>query len=70
MEIFDLYNILDKENINVYNYNWDKVKGRIFELENKYTIAIDYTLIENSIDEKQVLAEELGHYYCRSFILY
>lgn len=66
MEIFDLYNILDKENINVYNYNWDKVKGRIFELEDKYTIAIDYTQIENSIDEKQVLAEELGHYYCNA----
>jgi hypothetical protein len=42
------------------------VKARIFEIENSYFIALDNSKIENSIEEKEILAEELGHYYCNA----
>ena len=54
MDTLSLYKITDNEKINVENYNWTNAKARIFELDN------------NSIEEKEVLAEELGHYYCNA----
>lgn len=64
MEVLDLYNLTDKEKIDVINYKWSKAKARIFEEDNEYSIGIDYSKIANSIEEKEILAEELGHYYC------
>ncbi len=70
MEVLDLYNLTEKEKIDIIDYKWSKAKARIFEESNEYSIGIDYSKIDNSIEEKEILAEELGHYYCRSFILY
>lgn len=64
MEVLDLYNLTEKEKIDIIDYKWSKAKARIFEIDNEYSIAIDYSKIENSIKEKEILAEELGHYYC------
>lgn len=61
-----LYDIALKENIDIDDYRWSSTKARIFEIDNQYSIAIDKTKINNSIEEKEVLAEELGHYYCNS----
>ncbi len=44
----------------------DKYKARIFEIENNYYIGLNNTQINNSIEEKEILAEELEHYYCNA----
>lgn len=66
MEVLDMYKIAENEKIDVFNYRWNNVKARIFEIENSYSIALDNSKIENSIEEKEILAEELGHYYCNA----
>ena len=69
MDILDMYKMAEKEKINILNYSWTNTKARIFEIDNSYYIALDYKQINNTIEEKEIFAEELGHYYCRSFIL-
>ena len=66
MEVLDMYKIAVNEKIDIFNYKWNNVKARIFEIENSYSIALDNSKIENSIEEKEILAEELGHYYCNA----
>ncbi|HJJ14147.1 MAG TPA: ImmA/IrrE family metallo-endopeptidase [Clostridiaceae bacterium] len=66
MEVLDMYKIAENEKIDIFNYKWNNVKARIFEIENSYSIALDNSKIENSIEEKEILAEELGHYYCNA----
>ena len=66
MEILDMYRIAEKEKIEVLNYNWSNTKARIFEIDNNYYITLNYNQIDNSIEEKEVFAEELGHYYCNA----
>lgn len=61
-----LYDIASKENIDIDNYNWSNSKARIFEIDNRYSIALNSNKIDNSVEEKEVLAEELGHYYTNS----
>ncbi len=61
-----MYKIAENEKIDIFNYKWNNVKARIFEIENSYSIALDNSKIENSIEEKEILAEELGHYYCNA----
>ena len=31
----DMYKIAQNENIDILDYNWNKVKARIFEIDNK-----------------------------------
>lgn len=66
MEVLDMYKIAENEKINILNYSWTNTKARIFEIDNNYYIALDNEQINNSIEEKELLAEELGHYYCNS----
>lgn len=61
-----LYDITEKEKISINNYNWETFKAMIFEIDNEYCITLDKTLINSSIEEKEILAEELGHYYCNA----
>lgn len=61
-----LYNIASKENIDINNYKWSNTKARIFEIDNQYSVAINFSKVDNSIEEKEILAEELGHYYCNA----
>lgn len=66
MTNLDMYRIAENENIDIINYNWNNVKARIFELDSNYYIALNSKKINNSIEEKEILAEELGHYYCNA----
>lgn len=64
MELLDMYRIAENEKIDILNYKWTNTKARIFEIDNRYYIGLDDKQINNSIEEKELLAEELGHYYC------
>lgn len=66
MDVLDMYKIAENEHINILNYKWNSSKAKIFEIDNDYYIGINNNNINNSIEEKQILAEELGHYYCNA----
>lgn len=63
MDVLDMYKIAENEKIDILDYRWTNIKARIFEIENNYYIALDNKQIYSSIEEKEILAEELGHYY-------
>ena len=67
MEIEKLYSIADKEKIDVYNYKMQKEKARIISDETGTAIFMNYSDIGSSIEEKELITEELGHYYYSSF---
>lgn len=58
MKLEKLYDIAERENINIINFKM-KNKAIIGCLDNNYTIGMNYSIIENSIEEKTILAEEL-----------
>lgn len=66
MNVLDMYKIAENEKIDILDFNWTNTKARIFEIDNSYYIGLDYKQIYNSIEEKEILAEELGHYYCNA----
>ena len=66
MELTKLYDIAEKENIDIINFKM-KNKAIIGSLDNTYIIGLNYSIINNSNEEKTILAEELGHYYCNAF---
>lgn len=66
MDVLDMYKIAENEKINILNYKWTNTKARIFEINNSYYIAIDNNKIDSNIEEMEILAEELGHYYCNA----
>lgn len=59
MNTLDLYEIIDKEKIDVEDFRWTNTKARIFEIDNQYYIGLDNGQIDDSIEEKEILAEEL-----------
>lgn len=59
MDNLDLYQIADKEKIDIESYKWTNSKARIFEINNNYYIGINYNNIDNHTEEKEILAEEL-----------
>ncbi len=62
MNLGNLYEIIDRENIEINNSKMKNTKARI--INDCYTcIFIDYSKINSYIEEKCILAEELGHYY-------
>lgn len=63
MELTSLYNIAEKENIKVYNWQIKDVNGMYLNYYNINAIALNYDKLGTYIDEKCTLAEELGHYY-------
>lgn len=58
MELNKLYNIADRENISVIPFKM-KNKAIIGKVDKKYYIGLNYSNINNSREEKEVLAEEL-----------
>lgn len=66
MEISRLYDLCEKENIDINNYKMKKTKARIIE-DNSTSIFMDYSKINSKTEEKCLLAEELGHYYHNSY---
>ncbi len=59
MNTIDMYKIADNEKIDILNYKWTNAKARIFEIDNNYYIGLNNSQINNSIEEKEILAEEL-----------
>ena len=65
MELNKLYDIAEKENIDVIDFKM-KNKAIICKVDDNYHIGLNYHKINNSVQEKEILAEELGHYYCNA----
>lgn len=66
MDLVSLYKVVNNEKIDIDNVKWTNSKARIFQIDSQYSIGIDYSKIDNSIEEKEIIAEELGHYYCNA----
>lgn len=63
MELNSLYNIAEKENIKIYDWQIEDVDGMYLNYENINAIALNYDKLGTYVEEKCTLAEELGHYY-------
>lgn len=63
MNLNDLYNITEKEKIPVYNWYIEDVNGMYLNYHNINAIALNYDQFGTYMQEKETLAEELGHYY-------
>lgn len=63
MNLNDLYNIAEKEKINVYDWYIENAYGAFINIDKINAIALNYHELGTSIEEKETLAEELGHYY-------
>jgi hypothetical protein len=61
-DLNDLYNELEKYNIPVVKVNFQNKKAGIITNGNDTVIAVDYKKIENSKEEKMIIAEEKAHY--------
>lgn len=59
MNTLDMYRIAENENIDILDYKWSNTKAKIFEIDNAYYIGLYNDKIDNSIEEKEILAEEL-----------
>ena len=65
MELNKLYSIADKENISIFDAKM-KNTAIICKVDDNYYIGLNYRKMDNSVQEKEILAEELGHYYCNA----
>lgn len=63
MELNSLYNIAEKENIKIYDWQIEDIDGMYLNYENINAIALNYDRLGTYVEEKCTLAEELGHYY-------
>lgn len=63
MNLNSLYNIADKENIKIYDWQIEDVDGMYLNYHNINAIALNYDKLGTYLEEKCTLAEELGHYY-------
>ena len=61
-DLTDLYNELEKYNIPVVKVDFQNKKAGIITNGKDTVIAVDYKKIENSKEEKKVIAEEKAHY--------
>lgn len=66
MKLNKLYDIAERENIDIYNYKMNKTKARIIEQQGTH-IFIDYSQINSYSEEKCLIAEELGHYFYHAY---
>lgn len=58
MELNKLYDIANRENISVIDFKM-KNKAIIAKADDKYCIGMNYSKIANSVEEKEIFAEEL-----------
>lgn len=65
MDLNKLYDIANKENIDIIDFKM-KNKAVIGCVGDDYCIGINYSSLMDSNEEKTILAEELGHYYCNA----
>lgn len=60
-----LYDISYREKINVSNFKFTNRKAFIVQCDS-YLIGIDYSQIKSEKEEKEIMAHELGHYFCNA----
>lgn len=63
MNLENLYNLAEKENIKLYDWHIENAAGIFINIDKINAIALNYNELGTYIEEKQTLAEELGHYY-------
>ncbi len=63
MKLENLYELAEKENIKIYNWHIENSNGAFINIDKINAIALNYDELGTYIEEKQTLAEELGHYY-------
>ena len=63
MNLEKLEDLVYKEKIELIEYPMENTKARIIQNTKYSFIFMDRKQIENRIEEKCILAEELGHYY-------
>lgn len=63
MNLDNLYSLTEKEKIKVYDWHIEDADGAYINIDKINAIALNYDNIGTYIEEKCVLAEELGHYY-------
>lgn len=63
MKLNNLYDLAEKENIKIYDWYIENAYGIFLNIDKINAIALNYSELNTSIDEKCVLSEELGHYY-------
>ena len=67
MNLDKLYDLAESENIKIYDYCVEEdIYGIYLNYDKLNAIALNYNNIKNSQQEKCVLCEELGHYYCNA----
>lgn len=63
MKLDNLHDLTEKEKIKVYDWHIEDADGAYINIDKINAIALNYDNIGTYIEEKCVLAEELGHYY-------
>lgn len=63
MNLNNLYDLAEKEKIKIYDWHIEDADGIYINIDKINAIALNYDRLGTSLDEKCVLAEELGHYY-------
>lgn len=63
MNLENLYNLAEKEKIKIYDWHIENADGIYINIDKLNAIALNYDNLGSYIEEKCVLAEELGHYY-------
>ena len=63
----EIYDDIEKNNIAVVNVNFKNKKAGIIHTPNNTLICIDYSKLEDTKEEKIVIAEEYEHYETGAF---
>lgn len=66
MELNKLYDLAEKENIKIYDWQIEDCNGIYLNYDKINAIALDYDQFGTYIEEKYTLAHELGHYFTDS----
>lgn len=70
MNLNRLYNIAENEHIKIYNWHIEDSNGIYLNYDKINAIALNYDELGTYIEEKCILAEELGHYYQDAYYSY
>jgi len=66
-QLIDLYNLADRRKIQIHNYRIsDTKKAMCADIDDTKHITLDKSKIQSSIEEKELLGEELGHFETNS----
>ena len=63
MTLNSLYDLAEKEHVQIYDWYIENANGAFINIDKLNIIALNYDELGTYIDEKETLAEELGHYY-------